>query len=431
MARAKTNTGIDTKTKRKGLEARREPYWTKLSAGRYLGYRKASDGAGTWVARYRTDEGKQAYQALGAADDLEDADGTQVLDNGQAQARARAYFERMAREDKGQLERRDAPYTVREAIEDYFKHRSAESTKPIYADRRQADARILPALGHVAVDKLTARTIRKWRDDLALAPRLVRTKAGASERATRSVDRANPDAVRARQATANRVMTILKAALNHAYAEGLASSDEAWKKTKTFKQADAAVIAYLSTAECQRLVNACRPDLRALVRAALLTGCRYGELCRMEVRDFNMDNGTVRVRESKSGDPRSVVLTGEGIDLLKSLVVGKAHQDRLFIRESGAHWKPSDQQRPLAEAAAAAAISPAPTFHVLRHTHASMLAMRGVPMGVIATQLGHKSTRITEKHYAHLAPSYVADTIRASFPDLDLGTEKTNVKTLR
>jgi integrase len=46
--------------------------------------------------------------------------------------------------------------------------------------------------------------------------------------------------------------------------------------------------------------------------------------------------------------------------------------------------------------------------------------MRGVPMGVIAAQLGHSDTRMTEKHYAHLAPSYVADTIRANFPNLGL-----------
>jgi len=46
--------------------------------------------------------------------------------------------------------------------------------------------------------------------------------------------------------------------------------------------------------------------------------------------------------------------------------------------------------------------------------------MRGVPMGVIAEQLGHAGTRMTEKHYAHLAPSYVAETIRAHFPKLGL-----------
>ena len=75
------------------------------------------------------------------------------------------------------------------------------------------------------------------------------------------------------------------------------------------------------------------------------------------------------------------------------------------------------------EASKRAKITPAVSFHVLRHTHGSTLAMRGVPMGVIAEQLGHADTRMTEKHYAHLAPSYVADTIRAHFPTLGIGGE--------
>ena len=56
--------------------------------------------------------------------------------------------------------------------------------------------------------------------------------------------------------------------------------------------------------------------------------------------------------------------------------------------------------------------------------------MRGVPMGIIAAQLGHADTRMTEKHYAHLAPSYVAETIRANFPNLGLA-EVRNVVPLR
>jgi len=51
--------------------------------------------------------------------------------------------------------------------------------------------------------------------------------------------------------------------------------------------------------------------------------------------------------------------------------------------------------------------------------------MNGVPMAVIAKQLGHADTRMTEKHYAHLAPSYVSETIRASFPRLGIGEEST------
>jgi hypothetical protein len=48
-------------------------------------------------------------------------------------------------------------------------------------------------------------------------------------------------------------------------------------------------------------------------------------------------------------------------------------------------------------------------------------------MGVIAAQLGHADTRMTEKHYAHLAPSYVAQTIRANFPKLEITKDRTVV----
>jgi len=41
-------------------------------------------------------------------------------------------------------------------------------------------------------------------------------------------------------------------------------------------------------------------------------------------------------------------------------------------------------------------------------------------MAVIAAQLGHADTRITEKHYAHLGPSYVAETVRNAFDEIGL-----------
>jgi Phage integrase family len=87
-------------------------------------------------------------------------------------------------------------------------------------------------------------------------------------------------------------------------------------------------------------------------------------------------------------------------------------------------YPPAPASRPpTATLAAIASIAPKVNFHILRHTHGSHLAMNGVPMGVIAAQLGHADTRMTEKHYAHLAPpSYVAQTIRANFPDLGIGS---------
>jgi integrase len=157
------------------------------------------------------------------------------------------------------------------------------------------------------------------------------------------------------------------------------------------------------------------------------TGCRYGELTRMRAAEFNAEAGTITVRESKWGKPRHVVLTDEGRALFAELTVGRSGRDLIFVRDDGKGWGPSHQQRPLNSARTRAKIEPAATFHILRHTYASALAMRAVPMGVIAAQLGHADTRMTERHYAHLSPNYVADTVRAALPALGI-VEKSNVQ---
>ena len=124
------------------------------------------------------------------------------------------------------------------------------------------------------------------------------------------------------------------------------------------------------------------------------------------------------IRESKSGQPRHVTLTGEALELIERLTAGRTPGDTLLTRDDGAAWKRAQQLRSMRDACRRAAIEPAISFHILRHTHASILAMQAVPMAVIARQLGHSDTRMTERHYAHLAPNYVSDTIRASFPRL-------------
>ena len=88
----------------------------------------------------------------------------------------------------------------------------------------------------------------------------------------------------------------------------------------------------------------------------------------------------------------------------------------MFVREGGRGWKKSEQARPLAEACRMAKINPAVSFHILRHTYASHLAMNNTPLAVIARQLGHSDTRMVERHYAHLATSYVDDMIRSGAP---------------
>ena len=83
------------------------------------------------------------------------------------------------------------------------------------------------------------------------------------------------------------------------------TSDDAWRRVKPFKAVDTARVRYLLGAECVRLVNACQPDFRNLVRGALLTGCRYSELTAMHAADFNADAGVVTVRDQQGGQAAS------------------------------------------------------------------------------------------------------------------------------
>jgi hypothetical protein len=50
--------------------------------------------------------------------------------------------------------------------------------------------------------------------------------------------------------------------------------------------------------------------------------------------------------------------------------------------------------------------------------------MNGAPLMVVAKNLGHRDTRMVERHYGHLAPNYVADEIRKSAPVFKFEIEK-------
>jgi integrase len=172
----------------------------------------------------------------------------------------------------------------------------------------------------------------------------------------------------------------------------------------------------LAIDECRRLINTSQGEFRDLVQAALLTGCRFGELAALEVRDFNADAGTLHIRTSKSGKGRHVVLNDEGIEFFEAIIAGRLGAEVLLRKSDRGRWMKSNQARPMVEACARAKIEPAANFHCLRHTYASHAVMAGAPLMVVARNLGHADTRMVEKHYGHLSATYVADAIRAAAP---------------
>lgn len=377
MARTARNSSLETRTARVRLRIRRTPYFAKIAKGLRLGYYRGSV-SGSWVARCYRGAGVYATEALGIADDTLEADGVKVLDYWQAQDHARRWGERQRLIAEGRL--REGAYTVDNAVTDYLAEIAAEkSPAALQGAKYVFDAWILPDLGATQVEKLTTDRINRWRNKLAMQPKRVRKKLTAVEPATRETPD-DEDARRARKATANRILTMLKAALNRAFHSDRVSSDSAWRKVKPFKKVDEAVVRYLSAAEARRLVRACPEDFRKLVQGALLTGCRYSELARLKAGNFNRDSGTLAIRLSK-GKIRHVVLTDEGKQSFAEWTEKLGPADNVFLRADKDRWGASHQKRPLDEASKHAGIEPAVTFHILRHSHGSHLAMAGVPMG--------------------------------------------------
>jgi integrase len=420
MPRKVRDASLETRTARSKLKVRHKPYFRLIEPGLHLGYRKLGGGPGTWIARryvgdgvYKTENLRTIDGSIILADDYDDADGKHVLSFAQAQQQAR-----------GARKAKSGPLTVSDVIDDYLQFLDAQGRSPLslVITRQRIEAHIRPQLGKVSVSALTPERLCNWRDEIAKAPARIRTGKG-NEQKFRNDSANDSDARRARRASANRIWNDLRAALNHAYHDGKIESDIAWRKVKPFAAVDAARTRYLTVAEASRLVNACDPEFRPLVQVALQTGARYGELARLQVRDFNPDAGTVAVRQSKSGKPRHIVLTDQGMALFRKLTAGKSGDDLILHRAGGGAWGQSHQSQFMRSAVERAKITPSISFHGLRHTWASLAVMAGMPLMVVARNLGHVDTKMCEKNYAHLAPSYVADSIRKYAPTFDYASD--------
>jgi integrase len=400
MARTIRDTALETRAARGRLRASGKPYYRSLEPGLHLGYRKPLSGPGKWVARHYIGDQRYEVETIGIADDYSDADGVRIVSFRTAQTLARERATARAYHAAG----KHGPITIGDAMEAYFEFLEAHR-KTARDARVRAEALIIPALGDVEVGQLTTEQIKKWHVGLTkTAARHAQQDDGDNHR-------------RRRKATANRMLTTLKAALNLAWRDGRTPSDAAWRRVKPFADVNAARVRYLTVAEAKRLINACaEEDFRRLVQAALATGCRYGELCRLTVADFNVDTGTLAVRQSKTSRPRHVVLTDEGAALFRQWCAGRAGGELLLVHSDGQPWGKSHQDLRMRAACERAGIVPSINFHGLRHSWASLAVMSGMPLMVVARNLGHSSTRMVEQHYGHLAPSYVADSIREHAP---------------
>lgn len=389
MARRPRDARIETREARRRLKVRKEPYWRQVHKGLSVGYYRGVN-SGSWSVRRQVD-GRNLRQQIGKADDHADADGVNVLSYDQAVKLAMA-------NDRPAPATTGAIYTVKQAVDDYLADLNARSPSGYHDAVLRFDLHVLPKLGSRPVAGLTREKLRRWHQAIA------------------ATDTGDPETIRKRKNTANRNLTTLKAALNFAYHEGRVSDRAAWDQVRPFRAVDAPRVRFLTAIEARRVVNHSDTTFRPLVCAALLTGCRYGELTRLEAGDIDADAGVASIQEGKTGKIRHVPLTDEGQLFFEEMTAGRRPRELVFTKSDGSPWRKSEQSRPMRAASDAAGIEPPISFHILRHTYGSLLARKGVPLQVISAAMGHADSRMTERHYSHLQPDHVALEVRKHLP---------------
>ncbi|MHB1926916.1 MAG: tyrosine-type recombinase/integrase [Leptospirillum sp.] len=204
-------------------------------------------------------------------------------------------------------------------------------------------------------------------------------------------------------ATIHRRLTVLKAVYNRAEREGRITKNPI-RNVRPPKY-DNSLVRYLDKGQEKRLFDALPVGLHPIVTVALHTGCRQGELLKLEWRDVDFTQGMFVCRNTKAGDSRWIPMNSLVREVLSKLSE-KEHEptDKIF---TVGHCK--SLSRSFAVAVKKAGLDPF-RFHDLRHTFASRLAMNGANDRTLQTLGGWKTPRMLLR-YSHLGPSHLQEAV--------------------
>ena len=394
MARKQRSTRLQTKEARRSLPVAHEPYWHEVRPLLHIGFRKGRRSS-TWLLRENIN-GRRHKRRLGLADDENiAADHITVLSFEDALRVATADD----RPTAGLVPR----YTVNAALTAYWTDRRTRSAKyAVESDACSMATHVVPTLGETDIADLTKEKLQAWRDSLVK-------------------DTDDPELKRRSKATANRVRTTLFAALNLAYENGHVTTTPCLR-VPPFKNVDLPRKRSLTAAEAIKVLNACDPDFRQLVRGSLYTGMRLGELRALKAADFVDDR--VDVNHSKGGKSRSVPLNAEGVRFFETATAGKAGVDSIFQRTDGRPWEREINASRRVKRACKRVGVPAAHFHDLRRTYASLLINKDTRPEVIQKLLGHADLRMTIRGYAHLLDKNVSIAVEKNLPSFGFESKK-------
>ena len=213
--------------------------------------------------------------------------------------------------------------------------------------------------------------------------------------------------------TVNRVLACLKHVLRLAHKRRLIESVPEFTRLT----APPAKFDFLTFEEADRLVAAAEGEWRTMVIVALHTGVRRGELLALGKQAVDVKHRRIavvrnysrgRLGTPKSGKAREVPLNETAARALAAHAHDRS-EDFVFCDARGKPLVETRVGRQLRAICKRAGLRPI-GCHVLRHTFASHLVMRGVPLAVVQKLMGHSSIVVTQR-YAHLVPQMARDAV--------------------
>lgn len=380
-----TMTAIALVAEREDLKPRREPYWTRSSKGCYLGFRKMTDDpeGGTWIARFANDGGtklKQEYKSLG---DFRAYPKAQRYDL--AKKAAEEWFRHLGMGGTAEA------VTVRMACENYLalvKRTRGEASRAAsdLEARFKAHVYSQTKLTRTPLEKLKPAHLDAWRHSLETKP----TKSGTRRGQLRT------------DASLNRDMSCLRAALNLALRARHATSDFAWQESlRPVKAADKRRNDYLDLTQRRRLIEKAPTDLADFLRGLCLLPLRPGALAALKAGDFDKRLSTLRVGRDKSGAERAIALPTSTAKFFAETCKNKLPGAPMFARADGAAWNKDTWKHLVRAAVTAAALPDTVSAYTLRHSVITDLMNSGLDPLTVG-QLSGTSLVMIQRHYGHL-----------------------------
>jgi site-specific recombinase XerD len=178
----------------------------------------------------------------------------------------------------------------------------------------------------------------------------------------------------------------------------------------------------LTPTEVQALLDACslipHTELRnrAFLTTLYRTGLRCNEALKLEPKDVDFFNTSIRVLHGKGDRSRTVGIDPAALDIIRQWMTererrGFTETQPLFCTRNGKPMPSSYVRTFIRQLGARAGIAKRVHAHGLRHTHAYELMMEGIPVSIIQRQLGHSSLATTDTYLSHIAPQQVIDAI--------------------